>query len=284
MKYKLYILYIVNVILLIICIITGCNSTTYDNQSIPNIHIEETITLIDDTCSPYCDFSIDYNYLNEKDDSIAELINRTIQHELLGYQYTSLSPETALDSFKNEYARNYREETGKLYQTDKAKASSVYEFPNWYNRTYSLVTFIEEGYKGIINVSANFFVDMGGAHPNQWGKWMNFDSNSGKLLTKEDVFPSSVQKDIEQILVNHLMQMQAELYPDEDLNTLEDLQQKGFLQSTNMYIPDNFLLSKEAVLFLFNRYDIAPYSAGEIVIKVPYEEIKVYLNEQFLWN
>ena len=47
----------------------------------------------------------------------------------------------------------------------------------------------------------------------------------------------------------------------------------GFLQHTNMFIPDNFLLSKRGMLFLFNRYDIAPYSAGEIVIEVPYEEI-----------
>ena len=284
MKYKLDILYIVNVILLIICIITGCNSSTDDNKSIPNIHIEETITLIDDTCSPYCDFSIDYNYLNEKNDSIAKLINRTIQHELLGYQYTSLSPEIALDSFKNEYIRNYRKEINNLYQTEKDKKSSIYEIPNWYNRTYSLVTFIEEGYKGIINISANFFVDMGGAHPNQWGKWMNFDYTSGKQLKKEDVFPISRQEDIEQILFDHLMLMLSNLYPDENLKTLEDLQQKGFLQSTNMYIPDNFLLSKEAVLFLFNRYDIAPYSAGEIIIKVPYEKIGSYFKELNLWN
>ena len=48
---------------------------------------------------------------------------------------------------------------------------------------------------------------------------------------------------------------------------------------TNMYIPDNFLFSKNAMLFLYNRYDIAPYAAGEIVIEVPYEEIGHYLKQ-----
>ena len=79
--------------------------------------------------------------------------------------------------------------------------------------------------------------------------------------------------EIEAILLDKLLQQQAALYPDETLKTLEDLQAKGFLQLTPMYIPDNYLLAKDKVLFLFNRYDIAPYSAGEIVLEVPYGEI-----------
>ena len=142
-----------------------------------------------------------------------------------------------------------------------------------------MVTFIEEGHGGTINVSANVFVDTGGAHPHQWSQWLNFDFESGKLLTKDDVFLASAKVDIERMLLDHLMLMQAEIYPDESLKTLEDLQQKGFLQMTNMYIPDNFLLHKEGVSFLFNRYDIAPYSAGEIVIEIPYEEIGYCLKQ-----
>mgnify|MGYP003306620872 CR=1 FL=1 len=64
---------------------------------------------------------------------------------------------------------------------------------------------------------------------------------------------------------------------EENIATLEDLQKLGILQLTNIYIPDNFLMFKEAVHFLFNRYDIAPYAAGEIVLEVPYEEIGPYL-------
>ena len=75
------------------------------------------------------------------------------------------------------------------------------------------------------------------------------------------------------MLLGKLIAMQAELNPEEQVQTLEDLQRIGFLQLTSIYIPENFLLAKEKVMFLFNRYDIAPYSAGEIVLEVPYEEI-----------
>lgn len=258
----------------------GCGlMEKYDDSPYKYIFKEEEAHLTEDASSPFCDFSVDYTYLDEEGDSIATLINRTIQGEFLGNDYASLTPEEAVDSFMNVYIRDYRKETGELYQVDRAKGTSDEEIPAWYNQTYSLVTFIEEGHGGIINVSANVFVDTGGAHPHQWSQWLNFDFESGKLLTKDDVFLASAKVDIERMLLDHLMLMQAEIYPDESLKTLEDLQQKGFLQMTNMYIPDNFLLHKEGVSFLFNRYDIAPYSAGEIVIEIPYEEIGYCLKQ-----
>lgn len=256
----------------------GCSlKAQTDDSPVLHINIVEEVHLVETPSSPYCDFSIDYSYLNEADDSIAVVINRLIQREILGGDYASLLPEAAVDSFKNAYIRDYRTEVGRLYEAEREQATSTEEIPNWFNRTYSLVTFVEEGREGIINATAQIFVDTGGAHPNQWGRWLNFDASTGKLLTKEEVFQTSAKADIEQLLFDQLMLLQADLYPNETLKTLEDLQQKGILRHTAMYIPDNFLLGKEEVSFLFNRYDIAPYSAGEIVIHVPYEAIKPFM-------
>ena len=267
---------LVNTVLIALLLvgIAGCDWIAPSDDS-PYNHIfrEQEAHLTDDASSPFCDFSIDYTCLEAKDDSIAELINHAIQREWLGDAYATLAPEMAVDSFMNVYIRNYRDEVGALYEADKAKATNGEGIPQWYDQTYSLVTFVEEGHAGTVNASANWFVDMGGAHPNQWSRWMNFDFVTGRLLTINEVFLPSARKDIESLLLDKLIRLQAEQHPEENVASLEDLQKLGFLQMTNIYIPDNFLLGKEAVLFLFNRYDIAPYSAGEIVIKVPYEEI-----------
>jgi hypothetical protein len=247
--------------------------SSYDTPPYRHIFIEEEAHLTDDASSPFCDFSVDYTYLNEEGDSIAQLINRAIQREFLGEAFGTLTPEVAVDSFKNVYLRDYRKEIGGIYQAEKALKAPEEEMPAWFSQTYSMVTFVEEGQGGHINASANYFVDMGGAHPNQWSRWMNFDFATGRLLGKDEVFKPEAKAEIEAILLDKLLQQQAALYPDETLKTLEDLQAKGFLQLTPMYIPDNFLLAKDKVLFLFNRYDIAPYSAGEIVLEVPYGEI-----------
>lgn len=241
-----------------------------------HVFLEEEAHLTEGDNSPYCDFSIDFTYLNEED-SVALRMNRTIQREFLGYDYDSLTPEEAVDSFKNTYLRDYRMEMAPIFEKERANASSEDEIPAWFSQTYNLVTFAEEGRSGIINATANYFVDMGGPHPNQWARWINFDFMTGRMLAKDEVFHLEAGADIETILLNKLISMQAEAHPDMQVNSLEDLQNMGFLQHTNMFIPDNFLVSKRAMLFLFNRYDIAPYSEGEIVIEVPYEEIGHYL-------
>ena len=258
--------------------LAGCDWANQFNDS-PTNHIfrEEEAHLTDDASSPFCDFSIDHSFLREENDSIAVLINRSIQSEWFGNDYATLTPEAAVDSFMHVYIRDYRNEVGPLYLAEKEKAASEEEIPAWYNQTYSLVTFVEEGHSGIINASANYYVDTAGAHPHQWSRWMNFDFVTGKHLTKEEVFLPSAKADIKSILLDKLISLQAQLHPEEKVTSLEDLQNLGFLQFTNMYIPDNFLLGKNEVLFLFNRYDIAPYAAGEIIIRLSYEEIGPYL-------
>ena len=257
-------------------LMVGCGLSSNSDSAYRHVFIEEEARLADTDNSPYCDFAIDFTYLDEVD-SVAVRMNRNIQREFLGDDYATLDPVAAVDSFRNTYLADYRNEVGAIFEKERANASSEDEIPAWFSQTYSLVTFVEEGQSGVVNATANYFVDMGGAHPHQWSIWLNFDFVTGRILEKEDVFHLEASADIEALLLDKLIRMQAEDYPDMQVNSLEDLQNMGFLQHTNMFIPDNFLLSKRGMLFLFNRYDIAPYSAGEIVIEVPYGEIGHYL-------
>ena len=259
-------------------LMVGCGLSSNGDSAYRHVFIEEEARLVDSDNSPYCDFAIDFTYLDEVD-SVAVRMNRSIQREFLGDDYATLTPVAAVDSFRNAYLADYRNEVGAIFEKERANASSEEEIPAWFSQTYSLVTFVEEGQGGVINATANYFVDMGGAHPHQWSQWLNFDFVTGRILEKDEVFHLEASADIEAMLLDKLIRMQAEEHPDTQVNSLEDLQNMGFLQHTNMFIPDNFLLSKRGLLFLFNRYDIAPYSAGEIVIEVPYEEIGHYLKK-----
>lgn len=257
----------------------GCKwGSAYDYSPYYNRVVEETVYLFpENDSSPFCDFAMDYSCLSDEQDSIIQTINQTLQQEFLGHAYRQLSPDAAIDSFMNDYLREFRKEVGEMYQMDLASDSTGTEIPAWYNRTYSMITFLDDGMEGIKHASANYFVDLGGAHPSQWSKWINFDIHTGKLLGKDDVFMPEAKAEIEALLLDKLILLQAKNYPDETINTLEDLQNKGFLSMTNMYIPDNFLLNKDKVMFLFNRYDIAPYAAGETILEVAYEEMNHYM-------
>ncbi|MBR5612881.1 MAG: DUF3298 domain-containing protein, partial [Bacteroidaceae bacterium] len=219
-------------------LMVGCGLSSNGDSAYRHVFIEEEARLADTDNSPYCDFAIDFTYLDEVD-SVAVRMNRNIQREFLGDDYATLDPVAAVDSFRNTYLADYRNEVGAIFEKERANASSEDEIPAWFSQTYSLVTFVEEGQSGVVNATANYFVDMGGAHPHQWSIWLNFNFVTGRILEKEDVFHLEASADIEALLLDKLIRMQAEEHPDMQVNSLEDLQNMGFLQHTNMFIPDN---------------------------------------------
>lgn len=167
--------------------------------------MEEQAHLQDDTVSPACKITIDYSYLAESDaaDSIAQRINRTIQAHVLGKEYIRMNPEVAVDSFKNTYINNYRKDVNEFYQEDIKNGTPKDELPTWYNYEYGLTTHFSEGKEGILNFIAETFEYTGGAHPNSWNKWMNFEKNTGKLLALKDVFMAGSEKPMSDMLLEN---------------------------------------------------------------------------------
>ena len=105
-----------------------------------------------------------------------------------------MNPEVAVDSFKNTYINNYRKDVNEFYQEDIKNGTPKDELPTWYNYEYGLTTYFSEGKEGILNFIAETFEYTGGAHPNSWNKWMNFEKNTGKLLALKECIYGRVGK------------------------------------------------------------------------------------------
>ena len=53
------------------------------------------------------------------------------------------------------------------------------------------------------------------------------------------------------------------------------MKEKGYLYpNADMYISNNYILEKEQIVFIYNKYDIAPYAVGDITISISYDNIK----------
>ena len=264
--------YISGIVMTSLLMMAGCDFLADDESPVKQLAIHEKAHLSNDPASPCCNFTLNHSYLNEKQDSIAALINRQLQNELFGNDYASLAPELAVDSFKNTYLRNYTKQLGGNYQKAIDMGVHEQEIAAWFSHEYTLNTTLEDGCEGVINVKADFSIHEGGAHPHDYSRWMNFSRTSGKPLGVEQVFASGTKEQVEKLLLEALMARKG-------VQTLDDLKKAGFLEQTSMYIPNNFLLGKEGISFLFNAYDIAPHSAGNTVLQLGYEEIGPYLNK-----
>lgn len=261
-------------------LLAGCNGQKQiDSETVKSVKVEENAHLQDDSTSPTCKVTIDYSYLAESNgtDTIAQRINETALACSLGKEYIRMAPAAAVDSFKNAYISSYRKDVSELYQEDIKNGTAKEDLPSWFNYEYSLTTKFSDGKEGILNFTCWEFAYTGGAHPNEWGKWLNFDTANGKLLKLQDVFIAGSEVPISQLLLKELITEMAGRLEDENIKSLKDLQNAGILNLTNMYVSENFLLEKEQVSFLYNKYDIAPYSVGSITLSLPYPEVEKYM-------
>lgn len=123
------------------------------------------------------------------------------------------------------------------------------------------------GYKGYISYIMTREEYWGGAHPNTVNTIVSFDPETGCEIGLDDIFKGGYEDALLTMLVNRLME-------DEGATTMEALYDAGYYMDTDMYISQNFILGNDGVTFLYNRYEIAPYAKGDILITLDYKTLK----------
>ena len=54
-----------------------------------------------------------------------------------------------------------------------------------------------------------------------------------------------------------------------------DEESKAKIESTgDLYVSGNYILDKEQITFIYNKYDISYYAAGDIIVNVSYDKLK----------
>jgi hypothetical protein len=123
------------------------------------------------------------------------------------------------------------------------------------------------GYNGYISYIMTCEEYYGGAHPNTVNTIVCFDPATGTEITLNDLFKENYEDTLTTMLTRKLME-------DEGVSTIEGLGEKGYFIDIEMNITNNFILGNDSITFLYNRYEIAPYAKGDILITLDYETLK----------
>jgi len=260
----------------------GCieKNQVVEEANIASLQADTTVSLNTAVeSSPNCKIHLDFMYLKCSDkDSVSQSVNQTLQSIFFNEQLSLLSPEIFVDSVMHTYISKYKNDVEKYYQADIKNGVDAKDIPQWYNYEFDITSELAKGKNNQFwNYTVSTFQNTGGAHPNTWGKWVNINASNGKALTKEDIFLPGTDKDICNLILKQLIQEANKRLETDTISSMEGLQSAGVLLDTDLYIPDNFLLKEEGITFLYNRYDIAPYSMGDFQLTVPYAEIETYL-------
>lgn len=223
---------------------------------------EEKSVLECDPQKPALTILADLHYIAEAENSgVAERINREILIAALSAQGEVFRPAGTLN-FEAEVNRYIAEEFKKYQATWTEFFEDFGHSPGAENLTTlnGKVCCLEANRLGYAVAVTQ---DFGGAHPMHWEIFLNFDKNTGKLLTLGDIFKTGYEAELTAILTRKAMEL-------EKVKAAAEL-------SCEPCPTENFLLKNDAIEFHFNPYDIAPYSRGPICLKVSSEELKALL-------
>jgi hypothetical protein len=126
----------------------------------------------------------------------------------------------------------------------------------------------------IFSISCSFYSFTGGAHPNSWIDYYNFNIQTGKIIDLEDLFTYRELKKLQNTGESLFRDMQGinedDCFSDYDFWFPDD----------KFYLTENFFIDDQGLTFYYNSYEIAPYSHGPTTLNIPYRSIIDIIDQQ----
>lgn len=112
----------------------------------------------------------------------------------------------------------------------------------------------------------------GGAHGNAWSLFISLDLKNRRLMQLPDIITGD-EEALPALLEKHLRKTY-------DIKDNESLQDFGLFE-LHILPNNNFYFDDKGLSFVYNQYEIAPYSAGMIEFTIPWGDLKELLNRDF---
>lgn len=256
---KLYIIGIVTIIL------TACGSSTgggiFSSGSIDmkEAKATKTVSIVNEDNAPQCQVNLQVKYM-KGDDEVAKNINNAITERL--FKMTNLTVQQAVDSFASYYTHEYQKNMEPLYREDRADQKKH----AWYEYRYTIETDAKRGKDNCIVYIIDLDMFEGGAHPIHQQIVMNFDKKTGKQLQLDDLFVQGYQYPLNDLLMEELRNITK-------CKSLDELHEQDYLLTMDIYAPQNFILGDDEITFIYNPYEIAPYSKGNTELTLSYSKL-----------
>lgn len=177
----------------------------------------------------------------------------------------SVSESVTLDLLNRIEATRTRADA---IREDASQAENVTYF---YNITYSP----ERIDSGVLSISAVTTSFSGAAHPYSTCAGITYDLLSGNALGLNDLLTDRCTPDVLcSLVVQALQEINTDglLYSDFSLSVEDRF-------SGNYLADDGWYLSAEGLCFLFEPYEVGPYSSGIITAQIPYSKLTGYLED-----
>ncbi|HOV13945.1 MAG TPA: DUF3298 domain-containing protein [Spirochaetota bacterium] len=248
-------------LLLVIILIWSCknNSTTLKkNKDIKfeTINIEKNFN--PDSTEDSTNFIISYVKISDfGKKNIADLINKDILKLILTDEDGSLYQTT--DELINSFFNGYKSFMGEFPEISIPWATE---------KKVSVISALNN----TICIGYNVYYSTGGAHPNYYTNYYNYNIVTGNILTLKDIVINDKMDSLLKIAESKF-RIIKEIPDGEEYETI------GFTFPDGVfYLSNNFYFTEDKIVFYYNTYEIAPYVLGPTEIEIDLKDLKEIIN------
>ena len=245
----------------------SCNSIDKDTQTpikkiseFNVVSVDTTVALFASYEKPDCHLKLEFELPESKSssktlDAINTMIIALTQDG--SYSDNGKDVEGMIKQYTKSYILNYLEEGIDAianYGEDLEAAA------NWmtYEETCNGKVIYNEN--NLFSYSVSLYSYTGGAHGNNSNRVATLDLNNRNIISLETMFDSGKLPILQEEIVNHLKEDGYQLLNEE------------------IDLTDNFYLNNKGVSFVYDPFDVAAYSDGEIEVTVSWNDIKPLLS------
>lgn len=250
-------------------LIIGCNKEKTKQ--------ENNATFDSSLVNPLSKFAVDSLKL---EDSLRIDKNLSLTFSSKIITFSGLESKTVLDSIyaqedliledysKENLAKALHQKMQNYYDEEKLSLKEYKpEFSQFWNMTSAMEMISHQNQYLTIQYTGDGYT--GGAHGYYYEKYKVFDLKNNKTVQLSDVITKEDSSVWKRILMDNFLKNDSEN------------KQAEMLLVEEIPLNNNYYFDKENLYFLYNQYEITAYAAGPVLIKIPFSDIKPFLNSDF---
>ena len=214
---------------------------------------------------PSCSFDLNVLKAHGTDTLFADAFNVDISYFLFDKRTTDV--RGAMIQFIDSVINVFKEDNKEQIEFAKAEGFE----PRDIDYEYIINTEVHYGNnRDIIGHFINMYQYTGGAHGGTFITCRNYRLEDGSVVTLDNYFKPGYEKVLIPVLERKLLEYA-------ECSSRDELDEHGYFSNEPMFVPENFEIRQDTIDFIFNQYDIAPYSTGITVLSVPENDIRTII-------
>lgn len=188
-----------------------------------------------------------------------KFINNAIEDSLL----------KAVNIWDDKKAADFKDAAANFLSEYESSLKENTNGASWYLETNGKVN---SNTKNVLSYAIGQSTYTGGAHPNTYLAFYNFNKETGNQIGLADIFGANFDTALNKIIDTEFRKMKG-------LSAADNLQEKAGLFDNKITYTNNFAVEKKGITFYYNSYDIAPYVNGPTDLFIPWANLTGIMSE-----